>query len=151
VTLLAYDSPPNFLSFFARPFGGVELEIAITLEEIGCGLVIFFSPSAVWNSIPLSEFYGKNSYLLSLAFFVSAMFSVIGLTLFRYKKRVCSPLRFTGSVMSWIIWSGLSAQTFQLIGFDLIHLVFYIVSALASIRTSAGAWVRWWEPPFGVA
>jgi hypothetical protein len=150
MSLLAYEMPPNPLRFFARPFGGVELEVYVTLAEIGCGLVIFFSPTAVWNSVPLSEFYGKNSYLLSLAFFISALFTVFGLILFWRRKRICAPIRFAGSVMSWVIWSALSAQTFQLIGFDLLHLVFYMLSALASIRTAAGAWVRWWEPPFGL-
>jgi hypothetical protein len=148
-TLRRFTVPEStgLIRFFLRPFGGVELEVYIALAEIGCGTVILLTPISVWNSVSLSQFYGMDTYLISIAFFLSAGLTVVGLVLFALRYRVCSVFRFVGSIFSWIIWSAMSAQTFQLVGFDLFHLVFYMLSALASIRTAAGSWVRWWEPP----
>src|SRR6266566_795279 len=84
--------------FFARPLGGVELEVVISSIELLWALVLLSLPYALTSSQTFVIFWGVlPATLVALPWLVAGSSNLIGIRLMVIGNTICAPLRFSGS------------------------------------------------------
>jgi hypothetical protein len=138
----------RFEGFMARPYGGLEVEIIITLIGLSCAISLMYDPILITSSQTFLVFWGVvPGRIISVPWLMSSLLTLSGLALFYVGNQICAPLRFSASIINCFIWSWVFWFTYITDGsFILCMISFWL--AMACIRLAAGAWHRPW-PVYG--
>lgn len=135
----------ELFGFFARPYGGMEVEIMIAIAELWQAVALVAASQTMWNTRALQDFvyWGISAWLVAVPFTVASLLSLVGIVLFFRRNPACAPLRLYGSCLSSIIWSWLFFKTGFVLSWELGYVGTCFLFSIWSIRVMIAAKQRW--------
>lgn len=147
-------------TFLSRPYGGVEVEIIITLSEIAQAVFLLVVPNTMWNTRAFQDlvYLGIPAWLVAIPWAAAGLLSAYGLvpffiSLYRSLRdglpinhKIGAFQRWLGSLFSVVLWAWVAVKTGLVLDWSIVYVFICILFSAWSIRITLASLRRWQTP-----